>query len=612
MSAVAPMRAQVGPAFLRPRLLVTLLMTRATLVQPAQGFSGSFAGLSPMVVGRIPRDLGAGALAAAVMGDLPPPDLSAPEPADAVAVATAAALSGLCALVLAVVLRPAPAPAAPGLPGETTRLLDQQASPSSVASSHGPAEPLGKVRIWGLTAINLAYGFSLALQGMVVAPLDAERLWPGSSSLALGALVALCGLAQLVGPEAGHWSDTWRSPIGRRRPLVLITAALVSTFTLGLWLFSRLRMATLYIIVFFAQQVAWNVLSSTQLGLVPDLVPPSQRGFAGGASAANVLVGALAAFVVVITISTWDYHVHYGIMVALLVLSCGIVCVAANEESSMDRLEKSEGPWMQKFLSHYWLDFRTHHQFAMLLVTKTLYCAATVVKGFLLYFTQDTFRLPGAAQEQELTARMAIMAEAAAAGAALCAMLVLDDHSAGEGQAMPGGEASASPASKFTAFVPAHGGTASRSLVALGVGAAWMGLLWYGPLGLGWKIKQEFPNGGRLAADAWGNFMIWGTSLWGLGQGLYLAGDQSLSFALVPNQDQAAQYLSLNSVCAFVGASIGGIFAGGLLEIFGSGAPDGQAYAFEGYAAIFIFASVLCLSIGAVAIQMRLNSGQPK
>ncbi|CAE8692012.1 unnamed protein product, partial [Polarella glacialis] len=86
------------------------------------------------------------------------------------------------------------------------------------------SEKLSPVRIWALTVLNLAYGFSLAAQGLVILPLEAERMWSDSQSMGLGILAATSGIAQLISPLAGHWSDTWCSRLGRRRPLLLISA----------------------------------------------------------------------------------------------------------------------------------------------------------------------------------------------------------------------------------------------------------------------------------------------------------------------------------------------------------------------------------------------------
>jgi len=151
---------------------------------------------------------------------------------------------------------------------------------------HPEMEPTEKVPrslpwIWAITSLNVPYGFAVAALGLMVMPLDAERLWPQSHSMALGLLAALGGSAQLSGPLAGHWSDTYRSSLGRRRPLLVISASLTCSFTFALWYLSVQKLRHIYAAVFFLQQLALNMLLSVQSGLVPDLVPESQMDLAG-------------------------------------------------------------------------------------------------------------------------------------------------------------------------------------------------------------------------------------------------------------------------------------------------------------------------------------------
>jgi len=190
------------------------------------------------------------------------------------------------------------------------------------------------VAVYSVTVLNLAYGFAAASQGLLIVPLEAERLFPSQSSLAVGACFVLIGFAQLVGPEAGHQSDAYRSKLGRRRPMLIIWVPFLCAATFGLWLCSRLHMGILYCVVFFVQQVIWNIVLSTQAGLVPDLVAEDRQGFAGGASAANILAGATLGFYSMRVLSSWDYHTMYAVLSGLSVATATVVCVVANEEST--------------------------------------------------------------------------------------------------------------------------------------------------------------------------------------------------------------------------------------------------------------------------------------
>eukprot|EP00747_Dinoflagellata_sp_TGD_P212616 gnl/TRDRNA2_/TRDRNA2_85698_c0_seq1.p1 gnl/TRDRNA2_/TRDRNA2_85698_c0~~gnl/TRDRNA2_/TRDRNA2_85698_c0_seq1.p1 ORF type:complete len:632 (-),score=88.81 gnl/TRDRNA2_/TRDRNA2_85698_c0_seq1:238-2133(-) len=506
------------------------------------------------------------------------------------------AIGLLLAGVLAVVLRSAPAP-----PPVASGRMAPVAAPSAAGASTQTTAPTG-TRILMICCMNLAYGFVLGSQGLLVAPLEAERLWPGHSSQALGLFATLVGVAQLVGPQAGHMSDTYRSPYGRRRPMLVILVTLVWSWSFSLWLLSAQNLRWAYAGVFFLQQVTLNMIQTTSAGLLADLVPAARRGFAGGASASHVLTGALAAFGSMRVLSGVDYHVTYAIIAGLTVLCCGVVCFAANEKPSIGRpaSDNHTRSWASRIAEHYTFDFRKHRDFALLLCTKTAYCAAVCVKGFLFFFCQDTFQFPQLAQDKVVVSKLSFAAEAAAALAAVCTMLMLDAVKTPQARRSP------TPTAAMRGSISDSSGlTPPRSLLAVCAGALWMAVFWLGPLYVGREVDKTPAAGRPAAADAWMPVMVCGTAIWGIGQGVYAAGDQALALALLPDPEQASRYLGFNSICAFLGATVGGTISGGLLAVFGSGAPKG--YAFPGYAAIFILASVLSLTIACTASRIRMK-----
>lgn len=438
---------------------------------------------------------------------------------------------------------------------------------------------MGPTRVYALTSINLAYGFSLALQGLLVAPLEAQLLWPQAASQAVGALAAIAAVAQLLGPEVGHFSDTYRSSLGRRRPMLIVSVSAVASLNIGLWYFALVRARTAYALTFLGQQIGWNVIMSSQAGLAPDVVPEELLGFSGAASAANVLIGAFLAFVSMANLTFLEYHYYYGVQVIFLLSCCALVCVLAGEKSSLDQPGddcKTFSQWCSRVVEHYSFDWRAYPDFTLLLLTKTLYCASVVVKMFLFFFCQDTFNLPSLAAEENLLSKCAVGAEVGAALAAILTMM----------------------------FV---GRGSKRSLRAVTYGAAWMGVMWIVPSLVGYRAQQV----GAKASPKWSMslipWFIFGTTIWGFGQGAYLAGDQALSLNLLPDPEQASRYLAFSSICAFVGTAIGGLAAGGLLASLGGGQKKG--YAYPGYIGIFTFAVVLSWILAAVASCIRVRDG---
>src|SRR3954467_4982139 len=127
----------------------------------------------------------------------------------------------------------------------------------------------------GLGAFGLA--LSLTATSAYLPPL----LGQFTDSRALIALVLGSeGLFALTLPlVTGPWSDTFQTPLGRRRPFMLVALAplgfclAVVAFMPSLWLM------TLILLAFF---FAYYVYEPPYRGLYPDLLPPSEYGRAQG------------------------------------------------------------------------------------------------------------------------------------------------------------------------------------------------------------------------------------------------------------------------------------------------------------------------------------------
>eukprot|EP00405_Crypthecodinium_cohnii_P046069 CAMPEP_0206586134 /NCGR_PEP_ID=MMETSP0325_2-20121206/36834_1 /ASSEMBLY_ACC=CAM_ASM_000347 /TAXON_ID=2866 /ORGANISM="Crypthecodinium cohnii, Strain Seligo" /LENGTH=580 /DNA_ID=CAMNT_0054093819 /DNA_START=129 /DNA_END=1868 /DNA_ORIENTATION=+ len=565
---------------------------------------------------------------------------------------------------------------------------------SSQKGSQTTLDRLSPFRLWAVTSVNLAYGFMMADQGILLAPLEAEHLFGERASLGLALMAVCCGLSQLSGPAAGRWSDRHRSQYGRRRPCLVRAMVAVWLFTAFVSASSNMKLRVTFVLVFLCQQLAWNCVQTVQAGLVPDVVPADQRGAAGGAAAANTLAGALLALLCVRFQGGLGLESHYALCVTV-----GILCVAmaslSTNETPTNNIDDSTADvydpltFVRHLKSCYEFDPHRYPQFAKLLLSKTLYCSSVMVKGFLLFFIQDTFKLRNFKKDQAIVGDTCVSAEALAACSAIAAMALLDAASAeissgrltkkredeeedvtasivpptslgsgspasllhptttshtssssnccsSSGNANSGGKVSTgcagncsgqcAPLHDATLGMPedhhvADGAMASlraRSFAAFG--AFWMSLLWLGPPLVGFGVLREtlqlersglFIDHDQLA-NHWSPYMVLGTGIWGIGQGIYLAGDQALSFALLPDPEEASRLLGLTSVCSAAGAVFGGSATGLLLYTFGSLSQDttqnvasllqteagasvspAPGYGFAGYAAMFALASAL-------------------
>jgi len=437
--------------------------------------------------------------------------------------------------------------------------------------SSDDAVPKSPLRIWALTAMNIPFGFSVAIMGLLLAPMEARRLWQQNSSRGMGIIAALAGVAQLLAPYAGYCSDTYRSGLGRRRPMLLMSVAMFCAFSLGMWHCSLVQSPVGFAVHLLLQQMSQSVMLSVQLGLVADLIPKTQQEIAGAAGATNMLIGAVAGCVYMHMASELDYHKAYAMMTVMLPV-CFLVCLVSDEKPSVNM------DFHSLHISElYTFDIRAYPDFFMLLVTKTIYCSSVVVKAFLLLFLQDKFRFSHSWTEA-MASKIAITGELSAALAALC--LFMRDCALTE----------------FTA-------STRRCLHYLRIGATLMALLWWCPVILALDTNKGNLHDGEFASQTVRRMQI-SVAVWGIAHGLYMVGDQAVTLMLLPDRTQTGRYLGFGSICACLGTLLGaGIFSG-LLEFFGSGTDSG--YTSKGYVALFAGASILSFAITLVSSYINL------
>lgn len=476
----------------------------------------------------------------------------------------------------------------------------------------------------GLTSTNFAYGFMIANQGLLIAPLEAERLFPEHASLALTLVIMSNGIAQLIGPVVGRWSDLYRAAEGKRLPCSIKAATAAMLLTALLPIVSSMMWGVCFLIVFFLQQLAWNTLQTVQIALVPDFVPVEQQGTAGAMNAAMMVAGAFTGLLAVRFISpehdspgfgnppqSVDY-IHYYIGIAFTLAAIILVVLTTRTEEmeksrqyhfSTQRAADSESNLLTMLRSIYEFDTQRYPEFAQLLFSKACYSANVSLKAFLLYFVQDTFKFRDEASAQVLVGNTAIAAETMAVVAAVLAIPYLSTASATPNASPP----------------ETHDSTCvSRAQYAAICGTAWMALLWLGPPAVGYGVllqTQGNPGSPDAISRHWERWMVAGTAAWGLGQGFYFAGDQTLQYAWLPDTNQASRYLGIAGVWTAIGAVLGAGIAGGLLVLFGGGdkAPSefiGPGYNYEGYLAVFLFAMLVNAAASRILSTIDDNSSE--
>src|SRR3954447_19786415 len=157
-----------------------------------------------------------------------------------------------------------------------------RSSTSSAAVSPSAATPIAELGSSVSTIVKLGVGalglaWSLTTTAAYLPPVLGE--YTESTSL-IGAVLAAEGLFALTLPLViGPWSDTFHTPLGRRRPFMLAAVGPIG-FCLALIAFMPNIWTTALVV--FAFFFAYYVYEPPYRGLYPDLLPPSQFGRAQG------------------------------------------------------------------------------------------------------------------------------------------------------------------------------------------------------------------------------------------------------------------------------------------------------------------------------------------
>src|SRR4051812_33051071 len=175
-----------------------------------------------------------------------------------------------------------PAPAAPEHPSSISTIFKLRPrafrlprAQTNTAPGPGPPSTFSTIFKLGLGAFGLAW--SLTTTAAYLPPLLGK--YTSSPSL-IAAVLAAEGLFALTLPLViGPWSDTFHTPLGRRRPFMLAALGPMG-FCLALMAFMPSLWTTALIVLAFF--FAYYVYEPPYRGLYPDLLPASVYGRAQG------------------------------------------------------------------------------------------------------------------------------------------------------------------------------------------------------------------------------------------------------------------------------------------------------------------------------------------
>jgi MFS family permease len=258
------------------------------------------------------------------------------------------------------------------------------------------------VRILSLIVLNAYWvGLSFMWNSLHVMILPALLLLMVPESLKntyLG-LLTFSGLviAMIVQPVSGAISDQWVSPLGRRRPLIILGTAFDFLFLAVLaWTGGLAWLA----IGYFGLQLSSNLAHGPLQGLLPDQVPEDQLGRASGFKNLMDMAGLIVSSLIVGRVLD-PQALHpvpaISLIAALLAVSASVTILGVREKPSL----RDENKPRQRLGEAFRIDWHVHRRFAWLVASRMFFLLAIYgIQVFALYFLRDVL---GAANPVKLT-----------------------------------------------------------------------------------------------------------------------------------------------------------------------------------------------------------------
>lgn len=234
--------------------------------------------------------------------------------------------------------------------------------------------------------INFHWGALLA----VAIPAEVLKFVPEEAKGRALAMVFAGGafVALVVGPLVGALSDRSLFRLGRRRPFVLGGALLNVVALVALGYAPTLG---LFILAYWFVQLSNNLGGSAYGGLIPDLVPQEQRGFASGLMGLMTMLGTIIAAVVAGRLMQRGLSIQLYLVVSAVLLTTMLFTVLKVREQPL----RTRPPFRWRaFLGQFWVSPRRHPDFAWLFISRFLAMMGFyTILNFLQFFLKDFLRV---------------------------------------------------------------------------------------------------------------------------------------------------------------------------------------------------------------------------
>jgi len=199
-------------------------------------------------------------------------------------------------------------------------------------------------------------------------------------------------VAIIVQPAAGAFSDHLRTRWGRRRPLIAIGGFGAAASVL---LLAVSQAFLLLVAVYCVLQLSMNVAQGAYQGLLPDTVPPAQRGTASGYLGVGTLLGQVVGAVVAGVLSP---RLTCVVIAGVVLASAGVTIAGVPEtlavrQGQHERASRAGPRAALRGLGGYFREFARYPDFCRVVFSRFLLLTGlAAVQRFAAYYINDTYR----------------------------------------------------------------------------------------------------------------------------------------------------------------------------------------------------------------------------
>jgi Na+/melibiose symporter-like transporter len=236
----------------------------------------------------------------------------------------------------------------------------------------------------------------------IIIPLHLLEFVPEAQKNTYLGLLTFAGsmVAVFIQPLAGAISDRFSSPLGRRRPFILVgtLVALLLLPSIGLS-----GSFPFLLLGYCLLQVATNIAQSPFQAFIPDLVPWGRRGIASGAKSLAEVLGSVA-FLRLVAYFMDNYAGGGGEMWLWLAIGfIGLILLGGMIATMLTVKEQPSSPsgqpsTVKTLVGAYKIDVKGNLSFVWFLLSRLFILMAMVVlQTFALYFIRDVIHHPNPA-----------------------------------------------------------------------------------------------------------------------------------------------------------------------------------------------------------------------